>query len=208
MAPLAACFFFFFTVFFFFLFFFFAEKTFADCLLVAPKDAMSRNFAEKNVRKYPQNLEIHENLLPLKVFLLYGILSLVSNQRNPIAVFLFFCYQEKMNWLKTQTQSTHLFTWLADWSSPKFPVNFCASQFVKVISQLSVLSYQEVYVWDHCYTWYTVIETKGFSCLLQRIQMYVYSKYNTPYPYCMKEVMTLFSKVITLVSCFEVRIWL
>ena len=117
-SPLAAFFFFFFTVFFFLFFFFFflffAEKTFADCLLVAPKDAMSRNFAEKNVRKYPQNLEICENLLPLKVFPLYGILSLVSNQRNPIAVFLFFCYREKMNWLKTQTQSTHLFTWLAD----------------------------------------------------------------------------------------------
>ena len=102
-----------------------------------------------------------KNCFPWKFSPLYGILSLASNQT---VVFLFFCCWEKMNWWK-QTQLTHLFTWVVDWSSPKFPVNYCASQFVKVISRLSVLSCQEAYIWDHCYTWYTVIETEGFSCL-------------------------------------------
>lgn len=106
--------FFLFHCFFFIFLFFFCGENFCRLFASGTKRCHVPKFCRKNVCKYPQNLEICENLLPLKVFPLYGILSLVSNQRNPIAVFLFFCYREKMNWLKTQTQSTHLFTWLAD----------------------------------------------------------------------------------------------
>lgn len=143
------------------LFFFLYRENFADCLLVAPKDTMSRNFAEKTFVNTHKTLKFVKICFSWKFSPLYGILSLASNQT---VVFLFFCCWEKMNWRK-QTQLTHLFTWVVNWSSPKFPVNYCASQFVKVISWLSVLSYQEAYVLDHCHTWYIVIETEGFSCL-------------------------------------------